>query len=68
MNNNIDTNLIISSLRAQIAQLSYEKALLDALATQQQQKIGELEKQLNELKTENTNNQRKGKINDANSN
>lgn len=49
MNNNIDPGFIIMSLRSQIAQLSYDKALLDALAAQQKQRIEELETQLKEL-------------------
>lgn len=49
MNNNIDPGFIIMSLRAQVAQLSYDKALLDALSVQQKQRIAELEAQLTEL-------------------
>lgn len=46
----IDTQLVIQSLRNQISQLSYDKALLEALTAQQSKKLQELEQEIAALK------------------
>jgi len=46
----IDTQLVIQSLRNQISQLSYDKSLLEALTAQQSKKLQELEQEIAALK------------------